>query len=346
MDTWVHQMIRTTCRRRVLAWGLILCGAVLFAAAQHRYVRNFVMGPFEVGQPYLDSVTDVTTAPRYFVKVTGSRALDTGVQQVTIHKRGGVETSRSVSAAYFALVVGDRLLVVKSAAGAPTTAEGELVRMPGDLRRQLFGRPGVAAIESRFYPYFVDDGAFRLPGYIAIGAALVLGFLFWRYGLPAWRYLHAPSSHPLVKRVASWGDPLGIALDAKRESESPRHKGGGWLVTDKYLIQRTVFRFDLLRHADLLWAYKRVTKHSVNFIPTGKSYAAVLACYGGAAEVRGREKKVDAVLAFAAERAPWAVFGFSDDLSKMFKKKPQDFCLAVEERKREWASKGPARPSP
>jgi len=123
-------MIRTTCRRRVLAWGLILCGAVLFAAAQHRYVRNFVMGPFEVGQPYLDSVTDVTTAPRYFVKVTGSRALDTGVQQVTIHKRGGVETSRSVSAAYFALVVGDRLLVVKSAAGAPTTAEGELVRMP------------------------------------------------------------------------------------------------------------------------------------------------------------------------------------------------------------------------
>jgi len=84
----------------------------------------------------------------------------------------------------------------------------------------------------------------------------------------------------------------------------------------------------------LLWAYKRVTKHSVNFIPTGKSYAAVLACYGGAAEVRGREKKVDAVLAFAAERAPWAVFGFSDDLSKLFKKKTQDFCLAVEEKAR------------
>src|SRR5205823_11827641 len=100
-----------------------------------------------------------------------------GVRQVTIHERGGVETSRSVSAAYFALVVGNRLLVVKSAAGAPTTAEGELVRMPGNLRRQLFGRAGVAAIESRFYPYFVDDGAFRLPGYIAIGAALVLGFL-------------------------------------------------------------------------------------------------------------------------------------------------------------------------
>jgi hypothetical protein len=47
---------------------------------------------------------------------------------------------------------------------------------------------------------------------------------------------------------------------------------------------------------------KKVTKHTVNFIPTGKSYAGVLVCYGGGAEVTGKEKSVDAMLAFAAER--------------------------------------------
>lgn len=153
--------------------------------------------------------------------------------------------------------------------------------------------------------------------------------------LPAWRYLQDASSHPLVRRVASWGDPTGIALDAKREADSPRYKGGGWLVTDKYLIQRTAFTFDVLRLSDLLWAYKRVTRDSVNFIPTGKTYVGVLACYGGTAEVRGRETKVDAVLTFAAERAPWAAFGFSEELSKLFRHKTQEFCSAVEQKRRE-----------
>ena len=138
-----------------------------------------------------------------------------------------------------------------------------------------------------------------------------------------------------MRRIASWGDPNGIALEASREAGSPRYKGGGWLVTDKYLIQRTLFRFDLLRLADLLWAYKRVTRHSVNFIPTSKTYAGVLACYGGTAEVRGSATKVDSVLNFAAQRAPWAVFGFSEELSKLFSQKTQEFCSAVEQRRRE-----------
>ena len=63
-----------------------------------------------------------------------------------------------------------------------------------------------------------------------------------------------------------------------------------------------------------------------------------IAYYGGAAEITGREKNVDALLAFAAERAPWAVLGYSEDLNKLFKQKTQEFCGAVEQRKRELAS--------
>lgn len=60
-------------------------------------------------------------------------------------------------------------------------------------------------------------------------------------------------------------------------------------------------------------------------------------CYGGAAEVKGREKMVDGILAFAAERAPWAVFGFSKELEKLFNKNTQDFCAAVEQKRCDWA---------
>ena len=341
MDTWVHQQVRAVCRRRVVAWCLVLGCAVLFALSQSRYIKNFVSGPFDFGQPELDAMGDVSTTPRYFVKVTGSKAIETGIQQITTRKRAGVETGRSVSAAYYVLVVGDRLLVVKRAEGTPTTVEGELAAMPPELDRHLFNSLQMEAIRGRFYPYYLDDSRFRMPGYIGIAGVLVLAFLLLKYGLPAWRYAQDVSSHPVVKRLVEWGDPMGIAIEARREADSPRYKGGGWRMTEKYLIRSAPFAFDLLRLSDLLWAYKKVTKHSVNFIPTGKSYAGVLVCYGGAAEVTGKEKSVDAMLTFAAERAPWALFGYSDDLAKLFKQKTQEFCAAIEQRKRE-----PAKPAP
>lgn len=336
MDTWVHQRIRTICRRRVVAWCLVAGGALLFALGQHRYISNFIRGPFDFGQAELDTIEDVSAAPRYFVRVTGSRLIDTGIQRITTKKRAGVE-SRSVSATYYALVVGDRLLIVKRSEGAATMAQGELIAMPEDLQRHLFNTPQMQAIRGRFYPYYLDESAFRVPGYIGVAVALILAVLLIRYGRPAWRYAQDAASHPVVKRAASWGDLIGTAVEARREADSPRYRGGGWRVTDKYLIQSAPFAFDLLRLSDLLWAYKKVTKHSVNFIPTGKTYACVLACYGGTAEVTGREKDVDSLLSFAAERAPWAVFGFTDELSRAFRQKTADFCAAVEQRKHELA---------
>src|SRR5262247_3774246 len=217
MDTWVHQQLRATYRRRVIAWCVVLGCAALFAIAQSRYIKNFVSGPFDVAQAELDAIGDVSAAPHYFVKVTGSKAIETGIQQITARKRYGVETGRSVSAAFYVLVVGDRLLVVKRAAGTPTTVEGELAAMPPELDRHLFNSPQMEAIRGRFYPYYLDDSRFRMPGYIGIAGVLILAFLLLKYGLPAWRYAHDVSSHPVVRRLVEWGDPMGTAIEARRE---------------------------------------------------------------------------------------------------------------------------------
>ena len=341
MDTWVLQRIRATYRLRTIAWCLIAGAAVLFAASQHRYISNFLSGPFDFAQAELDSIDDVAAAPRYFVRVTGSRALDTGIQQMSTKKRGGVE---KVTASYYALVVGERLLVVKRSHGAATTAVGDLNGMPADLQQHLFATQQMQAIRGRFYPYYLDESSsFRVPGYIGAAVALVLVVLLVKYGLPALRYARDAASHPVVKRVATWGDPLTTAVEARREAESPRYRGGSWRVGDKYVIQSAPFAFDLLRLSDLLWGYKKVTKHSVNFIPTGKTYACILACYGGTAEVTGKEKDVDTLLAFVAERAPWAVFGYTDDLNKAFRQRNAEFCAAVEQRKREPARQAAIR---
>jgi hypothetical protein len=337
MDTWILKMVRVRSVRRVTAWAAALVCLALLAFGQSRYVQNFLMGPYDLGPADLDSIRDVSEAPRYFARVSGSKAIDTGIQQITVRKRSGVETGRSVSAAYYALVVGQKLLLCKSGSGSRTTLEGELVPMPGDLERQLFNTPDMQAIRGRFYPFYLSDESFRFPGYWAIAGVLVLGFFLMKQGLPAWRHLQDPTSHPLVERVNSWGDPIGVAVAAEREAHSLRFKGGGgWAITDQFLIQSTFFTFDLLRLCDLLWAYKKVTKHSVNFIPTGKTYDALLICYGGTATVQSAEKTTDDILGFAAQRAPWAIFGFSKELEGYFNENTREFCAAVEKRRQEW----------
>jgi hypothetical protein len=310
----------------------------LLAFAHRRYVENFVGGPYDLGPADLDAVRDVSEAPRYFARVTGSKAVDTGLQQITVRRRGGVDTNRSVSASYYALVVGDKLLLCKTATGPRTTFDGELAAMPAAMAGQLFDSPEMQAIRNRFYPFYLDDGSFRLPGYIAVAGLLVFGIVLVKQAVPAWEHWQDPASHPTARRAEAWGDPIGLAAAVEKESRAPRHKGAnGWAITDQFLIRSTFFSFDLLRLSDLLWSYKKVTKHSVNFIPTGKSYEAVLVCDGGIANLTGSEKTVDGILGFAARRAPWAIFGFSNEIQQYFSREAASFSIVVEQRKREWA---------
>jgi len=340
MDTWIFKMIRAVSLRRVIAWGVSLVGVVLLATSDGRYLYNFLRGPFELGAAELASIGDVATTPRYFARVSGSKVFDTGIREYTVHTTDGVETSRSEAGAYYALVVGDKLLIVKTARDVSSVAEGELAPLPSALLDQLVERKDLRALRGRLFPFYVSNESFRLAGYLVIGLGLVFAFFFVRRAVPAWRHFRDPSGHPLAQRAASWGDALGVAVEAERDFSYPRYKGGdGWRVGDKYLVQSKLFRFDALRLQDLLWAYKKVTRHSINLIPTGKTYEAVLACYGGSAAIKGKEKQIDEILAFVQERVPWAVLGYTPEIMTLFKNKAAEFASTVEARRSEWEHK-------
>jgi hypothetical protein len=90
MDTWILRMVRARCLRRIVAWSTLLASVAIFGVAQRRYIQNFLLGPYDLGAAELDAIRDVAEAPRYFVRVTGSKSVNTGLQQITVHKRGGV----------------------------------------------------------------------------------------------------------------------------------------------------------------------------------------------------------------------------------------------------------------
>ena len=114
---------------------------------------------------------------------------------------------------------------------------------------------------------------------------------------------------------------------------------GQIFITDNYVIRKQFFTFNIFPFSDLLWAYKKVTNHYTNFIPTGKSYGAILIFYGGSEALGGKERRVDEVLAFAANKAPWAILAFSSEIKEVFEKRTSEFCQAVEARRQELSQK-------
>lgn len=337
MESWIAGRLRTTARRRFVVWTLVFIGGVLLATSDRRYVANFFLGPYKLAQADLDSIADVELTPRYYASVSGEKVLDTGIRQYTVRTRAGVETSREESGAYRALVLGNRFLIVRTEGEESQVAEGKLAPWPAELDEQLFETKEMQALRSSFYPFYLDGDSFRRPGFVAIAIGVVFLLLFAWKAVPAWRAMRDPERDPLAKRIAAWGDPMGVAVEAEREFENPLLKGGaGWRCGSKYLVQSRFFTFNVLRFSDVLWGYKKVTKHSVNFIPTGKTYEAIVNCYGGTATIPGKEKKVHELLEFVEQRAPWAIFGFSDELAATFSKRQQDFASSVEQRRQEW----------
>lgn len=338
MEPWLLQLCRRTCTRTVITCAVVAAVSLLILSSQHRYLRNFFAGPYAMGEAELAAIPDIDEAPHYFAQIQGSKALSTGIEKVTIRKKHGQEVGRTVLT-YYGLRVGNRFLIVEGAAEMPTLVKGELETFPDDLAQKIFGREGMADLRDRFYPFYLTTDSFTSRGYVGlIALGLLWGFMLL-LGIPAWRILRDPNRHPLVQRVEKWG-PLNVqseAIQAELTHES-RLTVGDWTATPNYLIRTSFFSVDVYRFQDLLWAYKKITKHSVNFVPAGKSFELLLFFYGGQVEISGTMSALDSLLQYASQRTPWAAFGYTEQIENLFKNQTRQFSSFVEERRQKMQS--------
>ena len=340
MLTWIERMFRRECIRRLSAWAAVTLLTALLLTANLRYARNFLYGPFPATASELSKITDPNAADKYFVKVVGSKVVNTGLQEIEIESSGGVEQSRKVSAGYYALQVGNRFLIVKSSKPVSDSASGELVLLSGDIFSQIRSSVGPQRLQQDFYPLMLQANGFREDGFAAIGLAVVVfvGLLF--FARPVWLRLKDLSRHPAFQRIKSWGEIQSTSMEAENEFRtSVRYKAAGIRLTDRFAFKNSFFTFNMFRFHDLWWAYKLVTQRRVNLIPVGKTYTAVLVFNGGSVQIPGKQAKVDEMLQNFATKVPWAIFGFSEQLKEHLKKNPADFYAQIEARRQKLSVK-------
>jgi hypothetical protein len=335
-NSLVHSTIRRSNRNQLI---LCVAGALLLvglAAINTRYFYNFFFGPFPADRQTLLATNDAGGLQKYFVKVSGDRTLDTGGQEVSRNSRSG---SERVTASYMALLLDERFMIVKAQNDTKTTDfTGYLEAVPSDVRTEIIGdiERAVPEVKGAFLPIMLNTESFRGTGYVGLGLGIPLfGLCLW--GLArAIRRSNDPSTHPILRALGRFGPPDYVAsqIDAEMLAEHPTV--GGVHLTPNWLVHAASASLSATRIDDVVWAYKQVTQHRTNGIPTGKTYAAqIWDRHGVCIIVTGKEPVVNQALEAVAQRSPWVLAGYSPELEKTWKQNRVAVIEAVEQRRRQ-----------
>jgi len=93
---------------------------------------------------------------------------------------------------------------------------------------------------------------------------------------------------------------------------------------------------DTLPLENLAWVYKKVVTRRSYGIPVGKTVSAVI-CDRNGKEINivAKEYQVDQLLTSIAERAPWVVAGFNEDLLQLWLRERSRFVEEVDQRRQQ-----------
>lgn len=311
-----RQLNRTNRNLLLLSFGMIL-GVAGYGIAQYRYFYNFCHGPFDTSLASLEKIGDPEKLSHYFVSVKGTESDETGLQDVEQVTRSGAVESETVKAEYAVLVIDKRFLIVKrKPKDNSTTYEGALVALPPDVHARIVNPllKDYPYADSVFLPLMLDATGFRTGGYVALVICIPI-FLFavWSIYQVVQRQ-NSPEKHPIIKAISRYGSPdIARQMDGELGTDATNLRKA--TIVPSWIVLPTAFGLSVCHIPDIIWAYKKVTRHSVNFIPTGKSYAVVMwDRYGISLELTATLERADAILCALAELSPWAIFGYTEEL--------------------------------
>ena len=140
--------------------------------------------------------------------------------------------------------------------------------------------------------------------------------------------------HPLCKALSQYGPLYSVVPEIDADVTAGTSSLNSVTFSRNWIISCWLTRVAVMRRDEIIWAYKKRTKHSVNFIPTGSSYSLVLRdARGKLLELSNSEQMVDGYLASLGQKTPWVIFGYDRKLEKLYKKELQSFAQTVSDRR-------------
>lgn len=349
---WVETEAGRANRNLFLVNGLMAVVMVLIIAVNYRYCVNFFLGCQPISAAELASLKSADQRWRNFVTVSGDKQAKTGYRDIEQKESGGRVVSTDVKDEYiFLRVGGSNILLVKAPPGeGKLEYSGELVPTSEQVQTDLL-RPFAAEqpdLGAMVLPFTLNAADYRSNGWVGLAIIVpLLALAVWNI-LKAMRRSSEPQSSPVWKALSVFGnaEQLSLQIEADMQPGGVR-KYGNLMIGPQWMVRRKAFSTWVSPVGDLVWIYKKVTKHSVNFIPTGKTYSVILVGrHRQRTEEQMKEKAVGELLMEMANRVPWALFGFDQKLEQAWRKNPQDVIAAVDARYDQYKNKAVAAAAP
>jgi hypothetical protein len=329
----INTMIGKINRRKFIIAFILLfifvVGYVLFL----RYFYNFLLGPFETEPSKLINADSSRELFQYFITVTGDEIYDTGFEYVTVHDSGYEETDYY----YYALEMGREFVLVETPERIDTpTVTGFIKRIPSDIQEKVLDQlvSETPSLQGHFMPFMLKTNNFRTGGVVWIITSVGLGAISLILILTTSLQLGNTARHPVMKKLNPFGDPKRIASEIDAELSAEKYTSKLATFTKNWVIVFKGLNFQITRYEEVIWLYKKVTQHRTYGVPTGKTFIAMIYDrHGQTLGLQGKETDVDEALTLIAQKSPWAIKGYSEQLFKLYRKNRPAFLAEVEKRK-------------
>ncbi|MGA8073143.1 MAG: DUF6709 family protein [Candidatus Acidiferrales bacterium] len=332
-----QRIAATTKTLRHVGLGLLLVGVFLGLLCATTLVK-VLRGPAQISESDLLGMNGGSFDMRSYATVEGRDTLSTGITSILKTTRDGGVESETTTGEYMAMVVGKHILVVKARPGQIAQKyTGTIVPLPDNLKKELFSVGSDPDLQAATLSIMLDttdthgDGITFL--YIIVGLLILSGL--WAT-FQSTRRAESPERHPLCKALSKYGPPYSLVPQIDAEVSAAAATLGNATFTRSWIISCYLGRSFVMRRDEIVWIYKKRTRHSVNFIPTGTTYALVLRdARGKQLEISNAEENVNNFLSSLAAQTPWVIFGYDQKLKKLYDGRRNEFVEAVSERRRE-----------
>ena len=326
---FVARNISRTTRKLIIVNGLIVGGCVVLLMLLMPWLTTIFKGPKTVSVEEIAQMRDASAIKDWYVTVDfDPYRFNPTYYQVSGRKSG----TRTYS--YYSLPQGTLIVQAGKIDDPPSQVTGQLRAHTSEVTSKVL--PAVPRdVRRPILPVMVQQDN-PMIGVWVLGGIVTPIFLIALWNLvKGAKRLADQTKHPIVVNLAKMGSPEQLAPAIDAEMAANHQVTGKVHVTRSWLCRQTGFGLDLFRLEDVVWAYRKATKHSTNGIPTGTTHSTVVCDrHGRMAEMQMKNEQVDELLGAIVRGAPHALVGFDEQLQAIWLKNKADLIAVVDERRR------------
>lgn len=221
----------------------------------------------------------------------------------------------------------------------PITVTGTIMPIKGEswtfYREYIDSLGWTDEEEEIFLPYAIMVGDLGENNTGAFFIVLIIGAIVLILGL--WLLIRGLTGGAL-KNIKKYCEATGNSDAAMQRLErfyASTPAVGGVRVSPEFFMVVTGFGVMLEETRNVIWVYEHVVRHSVNLIPTGKTYSLMaMKADGNRMEITMRGKKqAEQTLDYIGHSLPYLFYGYDDQLMAAYNKNRQSMIQAVADRR-------------